>query len=311
MERVLDSTRVNPVNSCFMKRLLPVCAFLLCLIGCSKDAGPRLIAITIDDAPVTKPLSYSDNWERTVVTDSLTGALVRHGAPATVFAIGSDLESADLAMLVRNWTAADFLMANHSMSHLSFNQLTRESGVLEIGQAQAVLSRVAPADQRSRYFRFPFLEEGSSLNDRAFWYGVLDSMALVAAPVTITTDDWRFDNDYAEAEKAKDWDRRYRIGQEYVAHVRESIRHWDDLGGQLYGRNVRHILMLHANRINRDYLGVILDGLAEDGFAFISLPTALQDELYSETISWIGPSGVSILESIKQSRLAAGTFSAR
>jgi peptidoglycan/xylan/chitin deacetylase (PgdA/CDA1 family) len=294
-----------------MNRLLPVCTLLLCLIGCSKAPGPRLIAITIDDAPVTKPLSYSGNWERTVVTDSLTGALLRHGAPATVFAIGSDLQNPDLAMLVRNWTEAGFFMANHSMSHRSFNQLSRETGVLEIGQAQAVLSRIAPVEQRSRYFRFPFLEEGTSLNDRAFWYSVLDSMALTPAPVTITTDDWRFDNDYAEAEAAEDWDRRFRIGQEYVAHVRESIRHWDGLAGQLYGRNVRHTLMLHANRINRDYLGVILEGLAEEGFAFISLPVALQDELYDEDIGWIGPSGVSILESIKQSRMATGSFSSR
>ncbi len=294
-----------------MKRLVPLCTLLLCVFGCSKSPGPRLIAITIDDAPVTKPLSYSDNWERTVVTDSLTRALVRHAAPATVFAIGSDLENPDLATLVRNWTDAGFLMANHSMSHRSFNQLTREAGVLEIGQAQAVLSRVAPVDHRSRYFRFPFLEEGVSLNDRAFWYGVLDSMALEAAPVTITTDDWRFDNEYAEAEAAEDWDRRYRIGQEYVAHVRESVRHWDGLGGQLYGRNVRHILMLHANRINRDYLGVILEGLAEDGFAFISLPAALEDKLYAENVTWIGPSGVSVLESIKQSRLVAGSFATR
>lgn len=294
-----------------MNRSLIVVSALVACSACAPSPGPRLIAITIDDAPVTKPLSYSDNWERTVVTDSLTVALARYGAPATVFAIGVDLQNPDLLPLVGNWTEAGFTMANHSMSHRSFNSLSREEGVLEMGQAQAVLSRVVPAGSRSRYFRFPFLEEGSSLNERAFWLSVLDSMAITPAPVTITTDDWRYDNDYAAAEEAEDWDRRYRVGQEYLEHVRSSIRHWDDLGGQLYKRNVRHILMLHANRVNRDYLGQILESLAAEGFEFISLTEALEDELYDEDITWIGPSGVSLLESIKQSRLAEGSFSAR
>lgn len=294
-----------------MNRFLPVVFAIVAFSACAPSPGPRLIAITIDDAPVTKPLSYSDNWERTVVTDSLTGALARHGAPATVFAIGVDLQNPDLLPLVGNWTEAGFTMANHSMSHRSFNALSREEGVLEMGQAQAVLSRVVPAENRSRYFRFPFLEEGRSLNERAFWMGVLDSMAISPAPVTITTDDWRYDNDYAEAEEAEDWDRRYRVGQEYLEHVRASIRHWDDLSGQLYRRNVRHILMLHANRVNRDYLGQILESLAADGFEFITLTEALQDELYGEDVTWISQNGVSLLESIKQSRLADGSFSVR
>ncbi|NNE69501.1 MAG: polysaccharide deacetylase family protein [Rhodothermales bacterium] len=294
-----------------MPRSLLFATALFALSSCSPAPGPKLIAITIDDAPVTKPLSYSDNWERTVVTDSLTGALLRHGAPAMVFAIGSDLQVPELASLVGNWTTAGFTMANHSMSHRSFNTLSREQGVLEMSQAQAVLSRVVAPEGRSRYFRFPFLEEGRTLNDRAFWLSVLDSMALTLAPVTITTDDWRYDNEYAAAEEAEDWDRRYRIGQEYLEHVRSSIRHWDDLGGQLFKRNVSHILLLHANRVNRDYLGHILASLEADGFEFVTLAEALEDELYEEDVTWIGPSGVSILESIKQSRLASGTFSSR
>jgi hypothetical protein len=112
------------------------------------------------------------------------------------------------------------------------------------------------------------------------------------------------------AEEAENWELRYEIGQEYLAHVKESIQHWDRLAVELYGRNVRHVLMLHANRINRDYLGQILEWLQAEGFGFITIDEAYQDELYAEPITWLGESGVSLLESIKQSRISRGAYGA-
>ena len=280
--------------------------FLVLLTACSDDPGPRRIAVTLDDAPIVKPLSYADQWERLSAVDTLIEVLNDHQAPTTIFVIGSDLENPDALPLLNRWTEAGARVANHSLSHRSFNDLPLEEGAREIAQAQARISRVVSPEHVARFFRFPFLEKGRTAAERDRWQGVLDSLALKAAPATITTDDWRFDNQYAEAELAEDWDARYRVGQEYLAHVKESVQLWDRLGTDLYGRNVSHVLMLHANRINRDYLDEILAWLRAEGFEFISLEEAYRDPLYREETTWLGASGVSLLEQIKQTRLAEG-----
>jgi peptidoglycan/xylan/chitin deacetylase (PgdA/CDA1 family) len=271
--------------------------------GCSSGPGPRRIAVTLDDAPLVKPLSYANNWERESTVDSLISTLSSRHVPSTVFVIGSDLQDATSSALLRRWTDSGARVANHSLTHRSFKELPRAEGVREMAQAQALLSRIADPESIERYFRFPFLEEGRTLSDRDDWMLVLDSLALSPARVSIVTDDWRFDNRYASAEASADWELRYEIGQQYMEHVKNAINHWDGVARTLFGRNVQHVLMLHANRINRDYLGQILDLLASEGFEFIPLEQAYQDPLYRESTSWMGPSGVSVLETIKQSRM--------
>ncbi|MFT5142480.1 MAG: peptidoglycan/xylan/chitin deacetylase (PgdA/CDA1 family) [Rhodothermales bacterium] len=293
-----------------MRRHLLVLVLSLVCAACARPTEPRRIAITLDDAPVAKPLSYASDWERRVAVDSLTATLTRFGVPATVFAIGSELSDPSVASLLNVWAAAGLSVANHSVSHQSFNQLSHADGVREMAQGQAIISRLVAPVSISRYFRFPFLEEGATIQARDRWMASLDSLALRSAPVSITTDDWRFDNRYMAAEEAGNWELRYEIGQEYLAHVKESIRHWDGLAVELYDRNVRHVLMLHANRINRDYLSQILEWLQGEGFGFITIDEAYQDDLYMEPTTWRGDSGVSLLESIKQSRISRGAYGA-
>ncbi|MBO6576258.1 MAG: polysaccharide deacetylase family protein [Rhodothermales bacterium] len=281
------------------------------LLSCSPDPGPRQIAITLDDAPIVKPLSYPGEWERQQAVDSLISVLDKHAAAATVFAIAGDLETPEARALLARWTEAGISVANHSVTHRSFNELSLEEGAREIAQAQAVLSRSVDPAHVVRYFRFPYLERGRSLDERDQWMAVLDSLALKVAPVTVTNDDWRFDNDYADAELAEDWDRRFQVGQAYVEHIKESVRHWDGLAQEMYGRNVPHVLLLHANRVNRDYLDTILGWLSAEGFEFVTLAEAYEDPMYREETTWLGSSGVSLLEQIKQTRMAEGSYTAR
>ncbi len=273
------------------------------LSGCEPDPGPKRIAVTLDDAPLVKPLSYSSKANREDTVDSLVSALARRSVPATVFVIGSDLQDASTAGLLRRWTGSGIGVANHSLTHRSFKALGHDEGVREMAQTQALLSRVADPSNVERYFRFPFLEEGATTEDRSRWISALDSLALRPAPVSIVTDDWRFNNRYASAEMAADRELQDEIGQQYLEHVENSVRHWDGVAWSLYDRNVGHVLMLHANRINRDNLGQILDWLGSEGFEFVSMGEAYTDPLYVEEASWIGDSGVSILETIKQTRL--------
>lgn len=278
--------------------------FSLLVQSCRGDEPERKqIAITFDDAPVMRFYSHPSQWHRQLIVDSLTTVLRRYHAPATIFVVGSLLENPEGEELLVQWLQGGVDLANHSMNHTSFNDLTYREGVDEIVLAQEVLAPFAEAHCKTiKYFRFPFLEEGTALDRKQAWLRYLDASGLAPGRVSIGNDDWDYDIAYSEAELAEDWELRYQIGQEYMQHMRESFAYWESVSEELFGRNVKHVLLLHANRINRDYLGLILWELQADGYEFISLNEAYQDPLYSAYDAWVSETGTSFLENIRQTR---------
>ena len=295
---------------------LPILALAVLAPACSRAQAPptaapdvREIAVTIDDGPIVRPFTYPGLFERAAVVDSLTGAAARFGAPLTLFVIGDQLGRPDQDSLLRRWTAAGVALANHSFSHPDFNALAPEAGVAEIDRAQAAIAPFArERGQTLRFFRYPLLSEGTTEGQRTAYAAALARNGLRNAPVSISNDDWTYDARYSALEASQDWAARYEVGQAYLQHIRAAVAHWDRTGRALTGgRPVRHVLLLHANRINRDHIGQILAMLRADGFRFVTLERALGDPIYAEPVSWRSPHGVSRLEEIKQSRMAAGT----
>lgn len=289
------------------RRLVPsilLCAILLPSSACSHFQERKQIAISIDDAPVVSFHSYPSQFERRAVVDSITTALESHMAPATIFVVGNQADEPDEVELFRHWLATGVSVGNHSLTHRSFDELTPEEGGLEIDETNRLIQSVTGDDGHPvQYFRFPYLAEGETIDDKSLWEEQLSSRGLRNARVTISNNDWKFDSEYAQAELDGDWERRYEIGQAYLQHMRESVAYWDSLAQALTGRNVKHVLLIHANRINRDYLGSILQELSSDGYEFISLEEAYSDPIYSSDDEWASANGTSFLENVKQTQI--------
>ncbi len=62
-----------------------------------------------------------------------------------------------------------------------------------------------------------------------------------------------------------------------------------------FGRDVDHVLLLHANVLVADRLGALLDSLSARGFTFVSLEEALSDPVYARPDGYTGPHGLSWL----------------
>ena len=67
------------------------------------------------------------------------------------------------------------------------------------------------------------------------------------------------------------------------------MQHAREVGRERFGREVRHVLLLHANRLNADHLDRLLEILARDGARFVPLETALADPIYAETTREVRP----------------------
>lgn len=81
-----------------------------------------------------------------------------------------------------------------------------------------------------------------------------------------------------------------------MEHILRQVQGAETLSDRIFGRQVRQILLLHANRLNGRFLPDLLRALAERGYTFISLDRALADPAYSIPESYTGSKGLSYLE---------------
>jgi hypothetical protein len=61
------------------------------------------------------------------------------------------------------------------------------------------------------------------------------------------------------------------------------------------GRDVAHVLLIHANALAADHLGQVLDHFQTQGGTFVSLTEALADPIYGLDDRYTGPKGFSWL----------------
>ena len=83
------------------------------------------------------------------------------------------------------------------------------------------------------------------------------------------------------------------IGELYVTKTLEYFEFFEDLATEDYQRDVHQIYLCHDNKINADYLSMIVNKLKMRDYEFISLEEALTDKVYSQPDTYYQKWGVS------------------
>ncbi|MFA7227983.1 MAG: hypothetical protein WC061_03025, partial [Melioribacteraceae bacterium] len=73
------------------------------------------------------------------------------------------------------------------------------------------------------------------------------------------------------------------------------VQYWESQSVSLLGRNINHILLVHANTLNADYFDKLCGMLRSAGYEFIALDEALKDEAYKSDDKFTGAGGISWL----------------
>jgi hypothetical protein len=121
------------------------------------------------------------------------------------------------------------------------------------------------------------------------------------AHVSIDTEDYVYNLRFEKIHATYDSLEIVRMGNEYSEHILEAVAEAEKLAGELLGRPIKQILLLHANRLNAEFLGDILAELAGLGYSFISLDEALSDPVYSMQEGYVGAMGLSYLKRLLKS----------
>ena len=272
-----------------------ICLFSATLLATSlvQSADAAEIAITIDDLPYETPRRTSPQ-EGLAIAKAINEALADHRVIATGFVIGANINDSTIPAL-EAFRDAGHSIGNHSWSHPDYNTITPDQFKAETQRAEAKLADWVAGE---KLYRFPYLRQGETSEKRQASEKILTDLGYRNVPVSIDNDDWRFNADYAKALSDGDRTAAEQIATRYLEHMRERTAHFQKLAKDEFGRDVKHILLLHMNRINADHLDALLDQYAKDGWSFITAGEALGDPVYDAPDLYVGPRGLSQIERV-------------
>ena len=267
-----------------MKRL----ALLLFVAGNALGAE---IAVTFDDLPI---VTSSDPI---AVQERVTGDLLAHLTSRKIPAVGlvntNKLATPAHVALLDRWLAAGFELGNHTHSHPDLHRAGVEAFEADIIRGETPLREVIRRHRGTlRYFRHPFLHTGRTDEIRARVDAFLEKRGYTVAPVTIDNSEWIFARAYDVAERAQ----KAKVVDAYLDYMMAKVAYHDAEAKKLFDREIRQVLLVHANALNAHAFGMLADRLAKQGHRFITLERALADAAYQSRDGWRGAGGISWLD---------------
>jgi peptidoglycan/xylan/chitin deacetylase (PgdA/CDA1 family) len=254
-------------------------------------AGSRTMAVTIDDLPYVPrgntpflPAAQRD-------TVRILAALKAHHAPAIGFVNEDKLEAPTPAerearvALLKAWLADGHALGNHTYSHKGIDGTPVEAFVQEIDNGERVTRQlVGPL----HWFRHPMTHTGETIEKRDAVAKALAARGYRIAPHTIENGDFIFDLAYAGADSAT----QARLRETYIAHTLAATAFAEAKAAELFGRDdVPQVLLIHANLIQAEMLGTLLERFEGRGYRFITLDAAAADRAYATPDVYAGRFG--------------------
>jgi len=285
-------------------RLVLVSGLAVLLAG-GASAAERSVAVTFDDLPAP-PASVVSNDVAAVRenTRQLLAALRDHDVHAVGFVNEGKLTVAGegpagaeaRAAVLRMWLDAGHGLGNHTFSHHSLNATPLEEFEADVVRGEPVTrGLLAERGQTLRYFRHPFLQVGLDLDKRRAFEAFLAARGYTIAPVTIDNDEYIYAAVYADALRRGDAAAADRISTDYLRYMETQVAFVEDVSRRLLGREMRQVLLLHANALNAATFGRLARMMEGRGYRFISLGEALEDEAYRRPDTYVGAWGISWL----------------
>jgi peptidoglycan/xylan/chitin deacetylase (PgdA/CDA1 family) len=270
------------------------------LIATGVSAQGHAVAITFDDLP---DLVGSDHSvaQTTALMQKLIAAVSAEHLPAIGFVNEEKLLDATggtndprLVALLDAWLAAGFDLGNHTFSHLDLHQAGVAAFEDDIARGDTVTRALCDQHQRPlKWFRHPYLNTGRSLSDREQVEAFLAAHGYEVAPVTIDDSEWIYAMAYEKASSAL---QRLHIRNAYIRYMTARFAWYETRSQLVFGRQIRQILLLHADTLNADTFPRLARMIRRRGYRFITIDEAMTDPAYRSRDTWIQGGGVSWIE---------------
>nr|WP_295930873.1 polysaccharide deacetylase family protein [uncultured Dyadobacter sp.] len=274
-----------------MKNL--ICTILFAGIFLSASAQQRSVAITIDDVPNVHL------FEASGYSSGLLQRLDSLNLPVAIFINEGNLRLNNAfeknRSLLQNWISKRYVtVGNHSYSHPNMGEIGFDAFREQVLKGEELSRPMADnAGKNLVYFRFPFNGMGKDSVEQVRMQQFLTGKHYISTPFTVESEDWLYTQLYEKALKDGKRDEARAIGNRYVALSLRLFDYFDSLAVAVAGKPVKQIYLCHDNRLNTDFLPVLVQKLKEKEYRFIDLPEAMSDPAYGSYGHYYGNAGFS------------------
>lgn len=245
------------------------------------------IAITLDDFNVYDTPTLSGAARNQAILD----ALDKYNVKAGMFVSGRHVDNEKNMSLLRLWDERGHMIANHSYSHWEYPAADFQEFSRDILRNEGLLKQLP---HYRKYFRFPYLKEGKTVEQRDRMRAFLQEHGYRNGHVTIDASDWYVDGRLRDRLKKNPQADTAPYREFYLSHIRERAMYYDELARKVLGRGVKHTLLLHHNVLNGMFLGDVLRMFKREGWELVGVEKAYTDPVFSAAPAII-PAGESII----------------
>jgi peptidoglycan/xylan/chitin deacetylase (PgdA/CDA1 family) len=268
----------------------------------SEASSSRAIAVTFDDLPSSEMWGGATNAkllkERTL---KLIHQIKKNNIPAIGFTNSGKVFhdgklKTELAALFNLWIDAGIPLGNHTYGHKDINRVPWDEYREDVIKGELVVKDLVEKNgHKFLYFRHPFLHAGNSKETKAKLEKLLAERDYIVAPVTMDNSEWIFARAYFNALNDGNKKQMKRTLDAYIDHMDSILAYYEQQSKAIFGYEIKHILLLHANALNADHLDRLVKTIKKRGYKFITIEEALQDKAYESVDKYTGGAGITWL----------------
>lgn len=293
---------------------MKILVYLVSIFWLTQTFGQKKqICFSLDDLPLVT-YGLNDTVYQKKLMDRLILSLKKNKIPAIGFVNEVNLFEDTIVVpfqvgLLKQWVNEGFELGNHTYSHPDYNSLSFEEFCLDVLKGEILTRQILLTKAKSlNYFRHPFLHMGNSKAKSDSLNIFLYDHGYGVAPVTVDNEDYIFALAYKRATDNNDSTLRKMIGSDYIVYTEKKLKHFEKQTDLLFGRPIKHVLLLHANLLNTDYMDSLARLFIKNNYEFVTMEDALKDKAYSTTITVYGNWGISWIERWALSQGKKGDF---
>jgi peptidoglycan-N-acetylglucosamine deacetylase len=245
------------------------------------------VSITMDDFILGDTPTLTADARNTKILDALDAHRVR----AAGFVAGKYVDSDAKMALVAEWSKRGHMIGNHTFSHWEYSGAEFDAFCSDTLRCEELLAKLPTY---TKMFRFPYLKEGETAEQRDRMRAFLRDHGYRNGHVTIDASDWYVDTRLRKRLEAKPDADLTPYRDFYLEHIWERAQYYDGLARKVLGHTIPHTLLIHHNVLNGLFLGDLLGMFERKGWKVVDARKAFDDPVFRAEPK-IAPAGESLV----------------
>jgi beta-lactamase regulating signal transducer with metallopeptidase domain/peptidoglycan/xylan/chitin deacetylase (PgdA/CDA1 family) len=250
------------------------------------------------------PVDRSENPPRDsdATARLMIAKLTQYKVPAVGFVNGGSISDGEKlfpvrANIVRLWRDAGLEVGIGNFKHVWFYHTPYDEYVAGVEKNEAVVKKIlAEKNLPLRYFSYPYLNTGKTVEDRDRFEAWLRSRGISSIKYTIDNNEWMYSYAYDIARNDNDIGTMTEVRVAFINYISKMFDHYEGYSQDLFGRDISQTMVLTPSRLVADSFDDLVGMIQKRGYKFVTMEEAQADEAYKTREDFVGNSGISWFE---------------